>query len=234
MDPTVALHYWDWTTDPLASDDGAGGNVNLFTSLTMGSPQGRAGTPFDSLDNHGVDAGSRSDFLTDAAQVLLPPKEITREVSCSPLTGTQADAGLIASSDGFPQDQEFEVFRVAAESVHNERHGCIGGTLGDQHTSLQDPFVFLLHSNTDRLFAMWQVVQGKSYRLDPAQVYGADTGDSSKHGTAEQLQPWNGVPDGCFTPPCPPVSPWLPGSPDIVTKTSESPSVVRPPRYDTM
>jgi len=234
VDPTVALHYWDWTTDPLASDNGAGGTVNIFTNLTMGSPVGRAGTPFGSLDNNGVEAGSRSEFLTDPAQFILPPKEITRNVTCTPLTGPNADAGLISSSDGVAQNLEWQVFRGNAEFVHNIRHGCIGGTLGDPHASFQDPFVFLLHSNNDRLFAMWQVVSGKSYRLDPTQVYGVETGDTGEHGTAQELQPWNGVPDGCFSPPCPPVSPWIPGAPEVVHKTSESPSVVRPPRYDTM
>jgi hypothetical protein len=39
--------------------------------------------------------------------------------------------------------------------------------------------VFLLHSNLDRLFSMWQVIPGKGYRLDPALVYGVETGGTS-------------------------------------------------------
>jgi len=234
VDPTVALHYWDWTTDPLASDNGAGGSLNFFTNLTMGSAHGRAGDPFSSLDNNGNPVGARSDFDTDVAQFLLPPQEIDRDVTCTPLTGSESDASVIASADGLPQDQQFESFRNVVEGIHNERHGCIGGTLLDAHTSFQDPFVFLLHSNVDRVFAMWQVAPGHAERLDPAQVYGADTGDTGEHGTAQELQPWNGEPDGCFSPPCPQVSPWVTGSPELVHKTSEAPSVVRPPHYDTM
>ena len=236
VDPSVAMHYWDWTTDPLASPDGMGGTLNLFTAMTLGSSSGRAGDPFGQLDNNGVAAGSRSPFLTDPAEFVLPPREIDRNVSCGVLTGSQSDAGVIASSDGVPQADEWETFRVAVENVHDQQHGCIGGTLGNAHISFQDPFVFFLHSNVDRLFAMWQVVAGKSYRLDPTQVYGADTGDTSSHGTAEELQPWNGQPDGCFSPPCPPVSPWIIGAPgnEVLVKTSESASVVRPPLYDTL
>jgi cysteine-rich repeat protein len=234
VDPTVALHYWDWTTDPLASPDGQGGTVNFFTSITMGSPSGRAGVPFDTFDNNGNPVGARIEFDTDPAQFLLPPREIDRNVTCGTAPASESDATVIASADGLPQAQQWESFRLTVENIHNERHGCIGGTLGDPHASFQDPFVFLLHSNNDRVFAMWQVSPGHDYRLDPAQVYGMDTGDTGTHGTAQELQPWNGVPDGCISASCPPVSPWIIPSPEVVHKTSESASVVRPPRYDTM
>ena len=38
--PDMALHYWDWTTDPRASDDGNGGVVNLCTDPTFGTANG--------------------------------------------------------------------------------------------------------------------------------------------------------------------------------------------------
>lgn len=53
VDPAVALHYWDWTTDPTNAPDGSGGSVDLFTAQNMGSANGRAGAPFDSFDNGG-------------------------------------------------------------------------------------------------------------------------------------------------------------------------------------
>jgi hypothetical protein len=43
VDPELSLHYWDWTTDPRASDNGAGGTTDLFTPQFMGSPSGDAG-----------------------------------------------------------------------------------------------------------------------------------------------------------------------------------------------
>src|SRR5215471_4329146 len=40
VDPGLALHYWDWTTDPRSCPDGRGGVVDLFTSAFMGCPDG--------------------------------------------------------------------------------------------------------------------------------------------------------------------------------------------------
>ena len=54
IDPTVSLHYWDWTTDPRASNNGNGGTTNLFSTTFMGSAQGRMGAPFGSFDNASV------------------------------------------------------------------------------------------------------------------------------------------------------------------------------------
>ena len=49
VDPKVSLHYWDFTTDPRASDNGSGGTTNLFTDDFMGNADGDVGTPFLSL-----------------------------------------------------------------------------------------------------------------------------------------------------------------------------------------
>ena len=45
--------------------------------------------------------------------------------------------------------------RVAVEGAHNTSHGYIGGSISQQHFSFHDPFVFLLHSNVDRLVAIY-------------------------------------------------------------------------------
>lgn len=58
------------------------------------------------------------------------------------------------------------------ESSHNDAHGYIGYP----HTSFRDPFVFLLHSNVDRLYAMWQAAE-PVHRLDATTVYGTEPFD---------------------------------------------------------
>lgn len=80
-----------------------------------------------------------------------------------------------------------------------------GGTIGDPHTSFRDPFVFLIHSNVDRLFAAWQLRKGRDnefeYRLDPQKVYGKEIdtvakGSTSPHvivGIRTLLSPWCGI-----------------------------------------
>ena len=47
--PTVALHYWDWTTDPRNTPDGKGGFVDLFNKDNFGSSNGIAGEPFHTV-----------------------------------------------------------------------------------------------------------------------------------------------------------------------------------------
>lgn len=215
VDPTVSLHYWDWTTDPRQSPDGAGGFVNLFSPAFMGSASGRAGTPLDTFDNNGVLAGSR-DATGNPAD---PPQEITRSVAPGP-SGLPADPTIIAAGDALPQAQQWQAFRMALEGAHNSAHGYIGGTIGSAHSSFEDPFVFLLHSNVDRLWASWQRMPGQAWRLDPNQVYGVETADPA---ILEQMEPWAGLSG---------LRPWAPPDNEQLAKDSRDPSIVTPPEYD--
>jgi cysteine-rich repeat protein len=218
VDPTVALHYWDWTTDPRHSPDGRGGFVDLFTAQAFGSAIGRAGAPFDSLDNGGQFMGSR-DQTGDPRD---PPASIDRGVAC--VAGPPLDADIIGASNGLPQNSEWQAFREALESEHGDKHGCMGGTISQVHSAFEDPFVFLLHSNVDRIFAMWQLAPGKRYRLDPSQIYGIET-DVDR--ITRLLEPWDGAAG---------MTPWNPAEPgnEVVKKNCLDPSIVRPPRYDTL
>jgi hypothetical protein len=116
--------------------------------------------------------------------------------------------------------------RALMETAHNSAHGYIGGTLGDPHASFRDPIVFLLHSNVDRIFAMWQAQPGASWRLDPNQVYGSE---GISPAILENLQPWAGGGSGH-----PATRPWAPPENEQVVKDSRHPSVVAPPCYDTL
>ena len=46
IDPDLSLHYWDWTDDPRAADNGAGGTYNIFTTSFMGEGNGNVAAPF--------------------------------------------------------------------------------------------------------------------------------------------------------------------------------------------
>jgi hypothetical protein len=215
IDPGVTLHYWDWTTDPRHSPAGQGRNVNLFTTGVdgfMGNAQGRADVPLDTLDNGGTLAGSRDDTHEPAD----PPREITRQVG-SGAPDVPSDTDAIDGAD-------FATMRLNLEDAHNAAHGYIGGTLGTAHSSFEDPFVFLLHSNLDRLFASWQLrrIGDKRYvspRLDPGTVYGTETNDQS---IVAAMEPWAG---GTGT------KPW--SEPGLATlKHCRDRTVVDPPLYD--
>ncbi len=226
VDPELSLHYWDWTTDPRATPDGVGGTVNLFSNIFMGSASGRAGAPLDTFDNNGVLAGSRNQTGNPAD----PPQAISRDVAGgavppSPPTIVDSDAVLVIWGDGAPPEDQYPQFHVRIEGQfvrnHDAIHGYIGGTIGNPHSAFEDPFVFLIHSNVDRLWAMWQTQPGKVWRLDPDQVYGNEGGHIQ---ITENLEPWAGGSG---------MRPWAPPENQQVVKNSKDPSVVCPPRYDT-
>jgi hypothetical protein len=84
--------------------------------------------------------------------------------------------------------------------------------------------VFLLHSNVDRLLAMWQTAPGHPQRLDPDRVYVSDGAEPSQMDDA--IRPWSGNP--------PTTRPWAPPENEQVVKTYKHPSVVQPRPYDTL
>ena len=203
IDPELSLHYWDWTEDPRAASDGNGGTVNLFTEDFMGESNGNVGNPFFGF----------------------PP--ISRDIaggSAAPSNpGAQSDNDIINSTNGLPQAEQWEEIRDVIEQIpnHNSIHGYIGGTIGSGHTAFEDPFVFLLHSNVDRLWALWQTVPGEEWRLDPLVTYGNETSDPL---LAENLEPWAGGSG---------LRPWAAPDNQQLVKNSKHPSVVAPPCYDT-
>jgi hypothetical protein len=199
VDPTLALHYWDWTTDP-RDPNGDGNNADsLFTADFMGSSSGDAGAPFAGWG------------LTRSLDPGAP--------------GVSADATIYTTGDGLPNADQFAAMRLAVENAHDSVHGYIGGTIGNAHTAFEDPFVFLLHANVDRLFAMWQCQPGRSWRLDPNQVYGSESGTVGDTGILTAMEPWAGGSG---------LRPWAPPENQIEVKDSKHPTVVAPPCYDTL
>jgi len=218
VDPTVALHYWDWQTDPRSSADGSGGTVDLFATGPdgfMGSSTGRAGAPLDGLDNGDVFAGSRD----QTGNPVDPPQAITRDVSPG-APPVPSDAVLLAAGDGLPEAEQWNAVREAIEGAHNDAHTYIGGNIGDPHASFEDPFVYLLHANVDRLWAKWQRVPGQEWRLDPTRVYGNETPDLRLQ---DPLQPWAGGT---------PTRPWAAPESLSEPKACTHPTIVTPARYE--
>jgi len=219
VDSQLSLHYWDWTTDPRASPDGQGGIVNLFSHDFMGD-DGHEG--INQVGGTGGDAGIPfQDFETTEGG---GHNFIWRDVTAgAPAVGN--DQAIVTAGDGAAQGQQYTQFDNALQGAHNYVHSSfIQGTIGDAHFSFHDPFVFLLHSNVDRLWAMWQRSPGHAWRLDPNQTYG-DEGTNPNSSVNKPLGPWDGS-EGLF--------PWNPAGGQSVTKTSKDPSLVFPPSYDTV
>ena len=187
-----------------------------------------------------------------------PPKTLTRNKQAGPPPVGAPGSGWATDSD-FINANTWEDFRdlmygdeqgTSTVGAHGAAHSYIGGNLADPHLSFRDPFVFLMHANIDRLWAMWQRQPGHPERLDPEQAYhteGNTTGSGDVDagdpfwGILSPLEPWAG-----FTAQTPatgiitnllPIRPWyppeneqnLPGN----YKTSKDITIVIPPSYDT-
>jgi Common central domain of tyrosinase len=226
IDPQLSLHYWDWNTDP----------INLFTSDFMGSANGLAEEPWLSNDFYNPSADPyRADSAFDLAHSnpCDPPRKLTRQKSEGPPKLGVSDKEIVIEAEDFPS------MRRLIERAHDHAHGYIGGTIGDPHTSFRDPFVFLLHSNVDRLFAKWQTQPEHKERLDPATVYGKEhdtttTGNfpEAHIGILSPLEPWSGVNAPGAEEGITEIRPWAPPETEQSIKNSLDPSVVKPPQYD--
>lgn len=261
VDPALSLHYWDWTTDP----------GWMFTNDFMGNAHGDAGEPWQANVSpyrkdgfYNPDANPNRD---SSENPFDPPLHIIRNVRAGAPFTPADDQRLLAASTFAAFDNIMERSSDGGcnldDGLHGIAHGWIGGTLDFPHTSFRDPFVFLLHSNVDRLFATWQLQRGHSKRLDPAHIYDygpndwkdptdptctrpkdPEKGDGDLTislfpwwGFSSPMEPWAGVdaqtPATGIVKNIKAVRPWAPPENQQVYKDSRDHSVVLPLRYDT-
>jgi hypothetical protein len=263
VDRSLSLHYWDWTTDPrpalfssgfMGSSGGPGGTLT-------GNPSGDVGLPFW---NPGPNISTDVRFNTTGSRNQLSPitsapfpiwRNVKQGAGGAP-TNMPSDSTIMATGSGVPNADQYRALSghqnaiatgnaqavTGLELAHNRAHGYIGGTVGgDAHFAFHDPFVFFLHSNVDRLWAMWQTTPGQSWRLDPNVTYGVD-GNTTKianaagfngfiDGILTPMEPWAGNPSN--DPSVVRLRPWAPPENQTEVKDSKHPSVVLSPRYDT-
>lgn len=226
VDPDIALHYWDWTEDPRSADNGQGGTVNLLSAQFFGTSTGLVDGPLAALHNGNEFDGSRE----DTGSWIDPPRAIER-FCIAGAPSVSSDATIIASTNGVPQAQQWSTIRSQIEGAHNTTHGFFGAgsDIEDGHQAFEDPFVFMLHSNVDRLWAMWQSQAGEEWRLDPDLVFGDQSNTNDVEGILHNLQPWDGTTEIGS-----PLPPWTGGSSSITVKNCRDISVVTPPCYDTL
>ncbi|MGI0072937.1 MAG: tyrosinase family protein [Nitrosotalea sp.] len=187
-----------------------------------------------------------------------PPKTLTRNKQPgAPPIGVAGsrwpkDSDLInaATWENFRDLMYGDEQGTSATGAHGAAHSYIGGNLSNAHLSFRDPFVFLLHANIDRLWAMWQRQPGKSDRLDPDKVYNTESNTTGSGdvdsgdpfwGILSPLEPWAGfnaqtLATGIVTS-LMPIRPWYPPENEQTLpgnyKTSKDISIVIPPSYDT-
>jgi hypothetical protein len=248
VDPELSLHYWDWTQDPQNIPDGEGGIINFFTSAFLGGASGEAGDPWLTAGFYvpGATPFRSNNEFDPNNNPFDPPRDLTRSVNPgAPVTDDSAALGA----------GTYKQFHDEIKISHDDAHGHIGGTLGDAHTSFRDVVAFVLHSNLDRIWAMWQRDPAHPQRLDPAHVYdyapnewgvGVDpergSGDVASGdpfwGFSSPLEPWAspGAQTGAtgIVANVQATRPWAPPENEQVTKDCRHPSVVMPPSYDTV
>jgi|GEM_PF-1369190 len=194
INPQLSLHYWDFRDDPRNIPDGnigggAMGPVRLFDDTAnpfMGSSSGSAGDPWLHEGFYDPAAGTsghpperiEGDDLDH--NPYDPPRDIPR-TRAPFVMGVAADPmlGVAASETNILAQSDFPSMRQALESLHNDAHVYFADV--SPHLAFRDPFVYLLHSNIDRIYAMWQTdstAPGYPSRLQPNTVYGSEsTGD---------------------------------------------------------
>lgn len=138
VDPALSLHYWDWTTDPRST---AGGRAALFTPEFMGNASGNAGhllNDFESSEAAEIPGSTHDKIWREVGLVAAKP-DGTPDID--------PDSTILSGGN-------FATFGDSLKDAHDSvAHSYIGGSISNPHYSFHDPFVFLLHSNVDRLWA---------------------------------------------------------------------------------
>ena len=129
-------------------------------------------------------------------------------INRSPFFSTsQAPPGLFNENQTFTlggQNNLYRLFRRMEGNPHGSAHVSFGGFIHDPPTAPKDPLFFLLHCNVDRLWAKWQLQNGRFDRTVAA-AYDSNppNGNQIGHNLADTMWPWNGV----TVPPRPPTAP---------------------------
>ena len=217
----------------------------MFTPDFIGNAQGEVGEPWLTAGIYDPQAQPfRSESEFDPNNPFDLPRTIHRAVVQNSPFAPADDQRLLAA-------QSFQDFDTLMQtSSHNDgttdggfygiAMGWIGGTLAMPYTAFRDPFVFLLLSNIDRLFAAWQNQPGHPERHDPNNpqgVYGAyynSTGSGDVQsgrpswGILSPLEPWagpNAQNSGTgIIMNVPPIRPWAPPENEVVSKDSRDPN----------
>lgn len=245
INPQLSLHYWDWTQDPRSIPnanlgEGRTGNLNLFTTdfmgyggvnpLSVGTPWQNVFAPWRSDGFYLPDAVNfRNDVENDPTNNPAdPPGNVVRFVS-GRWASIEAVQSILTQID-------FAAMRRPMEGLHDDMHGFVN--MGGTHISFRDPFVFLLHSNLDRLFALWQTDPGHPERLLPQTVYGTESNtDVTVRGQIQNVnhsvEPWSSGHSFAFGR-AHTTRPW--SAPENLgeDKNYKHPSIVLPPAYDVL
>ncbi|MET9848987.1 tyrosinase MelC2 [Streptomyces ossamyceticus] len=179
VDPSVALPYWDWTTDrtPRASlwaPDFLGGTGRSRDGQVMDGPF--AASTGNWPINVRIDGRTFLRRALGSAVRQLPTRAEVESVLAMP---TYDMAPWNSASDGFRN--HLEGWRGV--NLHNRVHVWVGGQMGTG-VSPNDPVFWMHHAYIDKLWAEWQ-------RRHPGSTYLPAAGTPNVVDLDETMQPWN-------------------------------------------
>jgi tyrosinase len=198
IDPAVTLPYWRFDQPAPA----------LFTTAFMGASgpndvvQFTPGHPLEQWTTDGQVGITRG--LRFAANGI--PSSMISEAATLALGGANNTYANFRSMEGTP---------------HGRAHTGFRGSISSVPTAARDPLFFMLHANTDRLWAKWQWLHSRTDPADPS-AYTAPSPNRIGHALNDTMWPWNGV----TTSPRPPTAPGgaFEGSP-VTSLPGSSPTV---------
>lgn len=114
---------------------------------------------------------------------------------------TTSNPGVLTEAQTLALGDNYAAFQSMEGNPHGSAHVAFGGSISSVPTAARDPLFFLLHCNVDRLWALWQRVNG---RFDPAASLSFDNSSTRVgHRLADTMWPWNGVTGGSRPPTAP-------------------------------
>jgi Common central domain of tyrosinase len=248
VNPQLSLHYWDWTQDPRHIPNanlggGRTGTLNLFTSdgsEKFGNGEifmGYGGSTLAAIAEPWLSAGYydpnaqregrpfRHELEHPSDNPADPPGVVRRCIACSKRFDSPAspdrDVEILNAED-------YAEMREVLEDVHDDMHSFVA--MGGTHISFRDPFVFLLHSNVDRLFTRWQTDPAHPDRLKPDKIYGSERGDPRLN---RNVEPWSTGRSRTLSGRVIFTRPWCAPENEGIPHDYKDQSIVTPPLYDT-
>jgi tyrosinase len=201
IDPSVSMHYWRF-------DEPA---PNVFSKLFIGETKRSPATAsFVVLDPGNPLVG----WVTDSVPGILRSATFNTLTQAAP---GQPGFELLTQAETLALGTAYPDFSVMEGTPHGAAHVSFNGWISSIPTAPKDPLFFMLHSNVDRLWALWQWLNRRTDADDP-DTYTGQNRDGRR--LDDTMWPWNGV----TTPPRPD---FAPGS-GLATSTLTSAPGVKP------
>ena len=179
IDPAVALHYWrfDEPAPNVLSAD--------FMGETTQRSEGAAGSPVQFTPGHAL-----SGWVTNSTPGISRSAYFDTQTQSAPGLSVIANFPLIDQQTTLALGDTYNAFRSMEGSPHGAAHVSFGGWISSINTAAKDPLFFMLHSNIDRLWALWQWLED---RMDENHVSSYAPQNRDGRRVADTLWPWNDV-----------------------------------------